>query len=95
MVQKEANRFFVDQVVPEIYEKNEMLKSRGMCFFVIDCMYFMYFIFHFIKQSLFDSEIFSHKVGLRDFKSLVNFGVHMWIREGVMFFFLQGGTVTL
>ena len=36
-MQKDASRFFVAQVGPEIYEKNEMLKNRGMCFFVIHC----------------------------------------------------------
>ena len=37
-VQKDVNRFIVPQAVPEIYKKNERLKNRGMCFFVIDCM---------------------------------------------------------
>ena len=32
-MQKDISRFFVAQAVPEIYEKNEMLKNRGMCFF--------------------------------------------------------------
>ena len=36
-MQKDVSRFFASQAVPEIYEKNEMLKNRGMCFFVIDC----------------------------------------------------------
>ena len=36
-VQKDVNRFIVPQAVPEIYRKNERLKNRGMCFFVIDC----------------------------------------------------------
>ena len=37
-VQKDENRFIVPQAVPEIYRKNERLKKRGMCFFVIDCI---------------------------------------------------------
>ena len=36
-MQKDVNRFIVPQSVPEIYRKNERLKNRGMCFFVIDC----------------------------------------------------------
>ena len=36
-MQKDVNRFIVPQAVPEIYRKNERLKNRGMCFFVIDC----------------------------------------------------------
>ena len=37
-MQKDVGRFFVAQAVPEIYEKNEMLKNRGDFFFVIDCI---------------------------------------------------------
>ena len=37
-MQKDVNRFIVPQVVPEIYRKNERLKNRGMCFFVIECI---------------------------------------------------------
>ena len=36
-MQEDASDLFVAQAVPEIYEKNELLKNRGMCFFVIDC----------------------------------------------------------
>ena len=36
-VQKDENKYFVAQSVPEIYGKNERLKNSGMCFFVIDC----------------------------------------------------------
>ena len=32
-MQKDKSRFFVAQAVPEIYEKNEMLKNRGDVFF--------------------------------------------------------------
>ena len=38
-MQKDGSRFFVAQAFPEIYEKNEMLKKGGMCFFVIDCTF--------------------------------------------------------
>ena len=41
-MQKDKGRFCVDQAVPEIYEKNEMLKSRGMCFFVIHCRFVIF-----------------------------------------------------
>ena len=37
-MQKDVNRFIVPQAVPEIYRKNERLKTGGMCFFVIDCI---------------------------------------------------------
>ena len=37
-MQKNLSRFFVAQAVPEIYVKNEVLKNRGMFFFVIHCM---------------------------------------------------------
>ena len=34
-MKKDANRFFVAQAVPEIYEKKEMLKNRGDVFFLL------------------------------------------------------------
>ena len=34
-VQKDLNRFFVAQAVPEIYGKNERLKNRGDVFFLL------------------------------------------------------------
>ena len=37
-VQKDGNIFFVAHAVPEIYRKNERLKTGGMRFFVIDCI---------------------------------------------------------
>ena len=44
-VQKDVNKFIVPQAVPEIYRKNERLKNRGMCFFVIDCSWDILTIF--------------------------------------------------
>ena len=41
-MQKDVSWFFVAQAVPEIYEINEMLKSRGMCFFVIHCRFVIF-----------------------------------------------------
>ena len=51
-VQKDVNRFFVAQAVPEIYGKNERLKNRGMCFFVIDCRWFWKLYFSRISPEL-------------------------------------------
>ena len=73
-MQKDVSRFFVAQAVPEIYEKNEMLKNRGEVFFCYSLYIFLaqarlgFGLLSFGKYSCSAAHLRYNKLGCRKFE---------------------------